>query len=471
MRYKNVFLVVSVLAILVSSVLAQDLVVGDSKMPPLKWGKQTLDYEMTNNTDYLKFIAIKIDIQFSGSYLHPHRNTTSFAYLVPQETSTISANYVVPGNFGKANIKVELYDVVDTLDLILPDQKFFEQPFVLTFRVPEGMQDYLGEKINLPPRVEQHPTFDSEFSRILLYLLNEGRSPQEIAVLANADTIMVNGLMKEFIDYGYVGLRDSVYRLGFPVIKTAEAEETRQLALAVADSLVARVEKNLPVYFDTLASLAQQGLMSADSNEFYDGGSLFYHKYPAIAAFFLWYDLGRDFITRSAPLLLYDNTDPCNAKIPFYMYAVQGGDVFNGSHFYAPFIGPYGYQFIFGDSVPDLDCTGWNRPQRPMNNWAQQLNYVEDVPEVFVVDTVIAKTAMKALAGDASGLLEYAYAELFKLADKHGHYKVQFGQRYWFWNLVATRTLEKLVEKGICQRRGAGIYRFDGLQAKTGIKK
>ncbi len=458
-----------VLLSLTASVAAQGIVVGDAEMPPLRWGEQELTYELTNNTEYLKFIAITVNVNFKGSYLNPSRSTTSFAYLIPEETSTIEALYNVPGNYGRAEIRVELYDVVDTMDVILQNQKFFEQPFLLTFRIPERMYDYLGEKINLPPRVESHPDFDNEFSRILLLMLNEGRSVDEIIAEAKADSAMVYALLKRYVIYGYLGVKDGQYKLGFPVIDEEEAEETRQLALSIADSLVNLVEKNLPAYWASLDSMVQAGAMSDDSNSFYDGGTMLYRKHPAISAFLLWYYMGRNFITRSAPLLLYDNTDPCNARMPYYMYAVQGGDVVNGSHFYAPFFGKTGYQILFGDSIPELDCTGWNKPQRRFNNWAQILKFKGPSPEIFVVDTSIVKAAMAALGEGHTSILQHAYSELFSLADKHGHYKVLFGHRYWFWNLIATRTQEKLIENGTVTRRGDGLFRFDGKQARTGV--
>ncbi|MDF1545701.1 MAG: hypothetical protein P1R58_11430, partial [bacterium] len=408
-------------------------------------------------------------VKFKGSYLNPSRTTTSFAYLVPEETSTIEASYYVPGNYGLAEIRVELFDVVDTMDIILPQQKFFEQPFVLSFRIPDEMHSYLDRKIGLPPRVENHPDFDNEFSRILLFMLNEGKSVETIIKEARADSAMAYGLLGKYVNYGYLKLNDGQYTLTFPVIGEEEAEETRQLALTIADSLVNLIERNLPAYWTSIDSLVQAGAMSDDSNSFYDGGTMLYRKHPAISAFLLWYTMGRNFITRSAPLLLYDNTDPCNAHLPYYMYAVQGGDVVNGSHFYAPFFGPTGYQIVFGDSIPDLDCTGWDKPQRRNNNWAPLLKYEGPSPEIFVVDTAIVKIAMAALGDGQNSILKHAYNELFAMADKHGHFKVLFGHRYWYWNLIATRTQEKLIEKGIVSRRGDGLFRFDGKQAKTGL--
>jgi hypothetical protein len=59
--------------------------------------------------------------------------------------------------------------------------------------------------------------------------------------------------------------------------------------------------------------------------------------------------------------------------------------------------------------------------------------------------------------------LEKTKKKLQELAESFGHEPVTKGYLYWFWDLVATRTLDKLVDKGIITRRGNGQYRFDGV--------
>ncbi|MDF1546125.1 MAG: hypothetical protein P1R58_13610, partial [bacterium] len=60
MTLRKLILAVLVMFSLAASLAAQGIVVGDAQMPPLKWGEQKLTYELTNNTEYLKFIAVTV---------------------------------------------------------------------------------------------------------------------------------------------------------------------------------------------------------------------------------------------------------------------------------------------------------------------------------------------------------------------------------------------------------------------------
>jgi hypothetical protein len=94
-------------------------------------------------------------------------------------------------------------------------------------------------------------------------------------------------------------------------------------------------------------------------------------------------------------------------------------------------------------------------------NWA----FGEDNKQQrMLFDSLVVKPAMNALSGGADDLLSKTYYELRDISSEFGHRRLGYGQRYWFWNLVATRTLANLVEAGVVQREGSGHYRLEGYR-------
>ncbi|MCK4302561.1 MAG: hypothetical protein KAW91_07290 [candidate division Zixibacteria bacterium] len=445
----------------------REVSVGDIDLP-LRWGEQKAVFEITNETEEAKFLTVETEVQFTGSYLSPNRRARSHFILLPSATQTVSPVINIPGNYGQAEINLSVYDVVDTLDVVLPDQKRFEQHFSVVFHAPEAVLGYVQEKINLPPRVAEHPYFDNEFSRAFLLMLSEGKSLEDIAALVKTDVPFVRTIFDRLVDYGYATESKGFPELLFPVIEVPEAEEAKQLAERTADSLVRIISNNLPAYWNVVDSLVAAGKMSGDKNKFLDGGAVLYRTFPTIAALSLWFDMGQRFITRSAPLLIYNGTDPCNARIPDYMYAVRGGDYFNGTNFYALFYTGSQYKILYGDSLPEIECEEdfilkRRRGRRPIWNMAKSVGQ-----ESFMIDTSVVRPALTALSNGADSLLSRTYFDLKDIAIRHGHLKVTFGARYWFWNVVASRTVVKLTAAGLIERRGSGQFQIQGLRPKKG---
>ena len=443
----------------------EDLTIGKIDLTGIHWGLQTFDLDVANTGDYLRFLVVETDVVIDGPYLTPHRKTRSNYYVLPGESKKVHPTILIPPTYGEAQIYVRVHDVVDTLDQILPSQTILEQPFKIRFEMPEGMVPYLQDRYELPPRVEDHPDFDNEFARLLFVFLDKGMSDGEIGKLANCDSMFVAKEAEKMVAEGYLIHVDNGYRYQptFPVIKLDEAEATKPLGDAIADSLVALYQRTMPRLGETIDSLTAAGAMSEDSSDFLNPGGILLHPYPTIAGLSLWYDLGRRFITREAPLTIYDGTDPCNAHIPFYMYMVQGGPNFVGTNFYDYQPGRRSVTIYYGDTLPQIACD-------PDFQWKQahHLNVIwshaqSDFPEVFSIDTGVVRYGLNALADGADSLLSYAYYSLKDVALAHGHKKVSFGHRYWFWNYVSTRALDMMRKKGMIHRRGNGQFRFESI--------
>jgi hypothetical protein len=441
-----------------------DITVGNVKTPSLRWGKQIVLIPLTNSTDYLKYVVIETKIIFQGAYLHPQRVDRINYVLKPTGTDTVRAPIDIPGSFGEANMTVTAYDVVDTLDVILPYQKFFEQPFSLHFHIPDALAPYLQEKITLPPMVESNPDFDNEFSRALIVLLSEGKSIPQIAEMAMADTSFVRSFIESMNMKAYVKQDTSGIKLQFPLINSKEAEEGRLLANKVSAELAAIIQKNLPELPKCRDSLIAAGKMTKDSNGFMEPGALLFRPYPVVAALLLWGELGERFITDTIPLEIFKGSDPCNAYTPSYIYAVQGGDIVNGSQFYHMTVVTRRRVIWYGDSIPQMSCPQplyYLQSLPPGAGW----NYSQEYrPEAFMFDSSVTNPAIRSLGRGSERLLQQLADDFGVLASKYRNGKSSPATRYWFWNMVATKTLKELVTAGAVTRLGNGQYKLEGMK-------
>ncbi|MEW5993805.1 MAG: hypothetical protein AB1744_05340 [Candidatus Zixiibacteriota bacterium] len=455
------------LVALASCICAQpqqpDIAVGDVDLSKLSWGKQVIEFQVTNNTAELKFLTVESELKSTDSYLAPKRKATSSHILLPNESKSISHTMYIPGVLGRMDVELRLYDVVDTLDILLPGQKFFEQPFMIKFRVPDALHLYLDERLDLPPMVNSHPAFDSELMRVLLLLIHEGRSVAEIADMTEADTAFIKQMLDMLIQRQYVTSTAGDHRLHFPMVDIPEAEEAVRLADELSTSLVSTIGLNLTAYDHLLDSLIAAKLVQPDTNVFMDGGGILHRPYPMLGGLLLWYYLGREFISDTLPLEIYAGSDPCNAGIGDYMYAVRGGSNFNGTHFFMLTLRYGNYQILFADQIPELDC-GADFASRARYNRPVSWGYKEPyIPESFMLDTTVVMPMLKMLANKTEALLSKTEKQLASIAARHGHSELTNGYRYWFWNIVATRTLNQMVEQGLVKRRGNGFFKMDGL--------
>jgi hypothetical protein len=454
-----------IIGITASPALARTMIVVDNiEVPPLEYGQQKGLVSVTNTTDALHFVTVIAEVQFTGPGLTPNRNTRNHFYLEPGVSRTIEPIVLVPANYGKAEVSLRVYDVIDTLDALSDRYKVTEESFQLDFPPPATVAEYMKTPINLPPRVEDHPYFDNDLSRLMLVMMNKGIMVEEIAEITGFRLTMVQELFGRLITKGHLVSSGDSLRVAVPIIGVEEAIRAGKLAYDLADSLTQRIAGNLDNCRRVLDSLVAAGAMSADPNLTFSRGAALHHLYPTISALLLWNDLGRQFITRSAPLLIYDNTDLCNALIPTYMYAVQAGPELNGNQFYALSMTAQAYSVTYSDRPPTIICPDdfILRAQRNMKiNWA----FGEDNKQQrMLFDSLVVKPAMNALSGGADDLLSKTYYELRDISSEFGHRRLGYGQRYWFWNLVATRTLANLVEAGVVQREGSGHYRLEGYR-------
>lgn len=444
---------------------SSDITIGEVDLSALKWGTQTATVTLTNNTDIIKYIICDIDFTFTESYVNANRKVRSNHFIYPGQTKTIKPDFYVPGNFGKAEITLNLFDVLDTLDAVMDYQKFYTQPFFINFRVPEEVYNYTQEKLTLPPRVDMHPYYANEFSRTFFVMLAEGKKVADIAKMLDCEESFIHEAALFSLRQRFIKKVGEEYELNFPVIRLKEAEETRKVVETTSDALYEQIKENLPTYQTTLDSIIAAKGIPNDSVDFMSSASLLFQPYPVTSGLLLWYDLGRKFITRSAPLYIYNGTDICNADIYQYMYLVEGGDLFNGTHFYYQRLkSTNDLDIIFSEKKPPLKCDDdFLKPTFNPQKTVLFKDVYPDFPEFYIIDTAKVRPFLDHLDKGCDAILAEAYNSLKDIALKNGHDKVSFGHRYWFWNQVATETLHKLKDNNVIKERGNSYFRYDNI--------
>lgn len=460
MRHLFLFLGFLLAGVTTAPAQSPDLVVGTIETPNLRWGVQRVTFEIENKSDDVKFVVIETEIKFKGEYLNPVRIAHSYYPLEPQFSRTIKPAVEIPGNYGAATLRIAIYDVVDTLDDLSSAHKVYEQPFFLQFHVAPEVAKYWSERITLPPMVNNSPDFDNEFSHVLPVMLNDGKSPAQVATLCECDTSYVWAVIDRLASHGYFYRNQDTIRVLFPVVETKEAEELKKLADKVSTDLAALLTTNLKGYRGTLDSLVSAKALDPDTNNFLNTGSVLYHDYPMISAMALWYDLGQKFVTGTSPMTVFYGTDPCHARIPPYMYAVQGGDFFNGTHYFDLDIGAQKVQITYGDRFPLLTCPENLSTDTRLAEITDYTFKDNDRFEIFLWDSTTMHPALRTLTKGAVPIITDARDKLLQTATTYGQEKYLRGLRYWLWNLAATQTLNKLSKSGQVSRRGNGQYRF-----------
>ncbi len=442
-----------------------DIHVGEVDLSGLGWGNQTVNIDIENKTQNVKFIVARTHLLFEGLYANPEFTTKKVYILEPEQKLMIAPEIFIPGNYGTANIEFKLYDVVDTLDELMPWTKFFEQPFIVKFHPTDEILPYLQEKVTFPPRVDVHPLFNNEFIRILITLLAEGKNLEEIAKMNKCKVSFVEEQVHLLIKKKYVEVDGDSYKTTFPYITRKEAEDGKRIADIASDKLADLIAKNIKSYPSVLESMIQAKMIPNDKHDFLSGATLLFNPTPVVSVLALWFEMGKNFISRSAPLLIYNGTDVCNAEILQYMYMVDGGPFVNGSQFFGLFYGEDSYSLMFSEGPLQINCKeDFNLYKvKRTGVW----NYdVKNLPEFFIIDTADARPLINMLTIGSKVILEDAYNALKKNSYKHGQDNVYIGHRYWMWNLIATLTLEKLYANGTLEKsdKEEVFYRFDKVK-------
>ena len=463
MRIRMIVGALGLVLMFVGAICAQPTIqVGDVPWPNLVWGLRTVSFDMTNTGDWVKFATVTTDIgRFEGSYTNSHRATKAHFILPPDETIKCELPVNIPGNYGLCTLWVKVYEVVDTLDDPSLGELVMEQPFRMNFTVPEPMIRYRQEMMSIPPGLDRSPSFDSEMYRLMFLFLQEGKSLNDIAHITNAKPDFVAFAAEQLKTGAYLS-QDSagVYHSKIPVISTKEAEEVRQLVNSTSDKLVALIQENMPLFDKAVDSMIAVGAVTPEGKgTFLEGSSLLFRPYPFITSLFLWNSLGDVFVTGGHGLHIFDPSTLCNPFVGQYTYVVHGGKYFNGTHYFDAQVTPNEYLYYFATEPPAVWC-GENLDGKKRLYKGTDWNFENDVPaEALLYDSLVINPAIAAMSNNVPKLITETLEELNTIHAKYGE-AMTTGVRYWFWNLTATVTTEKLVKAGVIEPERTQLYQI-----------
>lgn len=466
-------IIVSVLVILLCSTLnAQEnsdiqIIVPKIDAGKLRWGSYNFPVTIINTGEYLKYVSVVCDVKCQGVQLYPERKVVRNYAVYPGDTIKAEATMMIPGNYGDINYELKFYEVVDTLDQLLESQVFQKQAGAIKVPLAKGIAALVQTPMTLPPLVGRHIDFDNDFSRVLPFLVSDGKSLTQIAELTGCDTTFVSTELQYLISRGYYQREGERLLTSVAAIKADEATEEKKLANTLAEQVAAKLAENFAAYYrPVIDSLVKAGSLTGDSNSFFDGGAILYKPYPLMTTFSIWYDLGSTFILDNAPLYILDGSDFCNAYEPTFMYVAAGSPENNGHELFAFMRNYRSYQIFYSDTIPKIICPeGFMfNPQMGMNvTWEYEQPYY---PEGFMVDTAAVRTALNHLRIGIDPILKNALDKLTSLGKKYNQPFLLTGHRYWFWNNVATSVRDILVSKGVITPPRKPQFRFDGLAPK-----
>ena len=429
----------------------------------LGWGRHYVPLEVINTEEYIQYVTVVTLVHCKGKRFSPERKLVRNYPLYGNDTVSMQALFLVPGNYGKLKYELLLYHVIDTLDELLDYQIFYRDTGSYSIMPPTGIKPYLQKNVTLPPMVGRHLDLDFDFARVMPFLVSENKSAGEIAELAGCDTSFVIDHLEYMSSRGYYQKEGNGFRSGITTISESEAAESNNLAVEIAEKITNKLSTNIDSYWKVLDTLVAAGKIVNDSNAFMDGGSVLYRPYPVITALSLWFDMGKSFITGPAPFNLFNGTDFCNAHIPFYMYMIEGVERVSGNCFYAMTTSGSSYQIFYGDTIPQITCP-LGFIFAPMAGIEVQWEYEKEYfPESFMVDSSMVRPMLNHLRTGIDPIMAEAFGKLTMISQSYDKSFLLFGHRWWFWNLVATRVIENLNESGKLTRRGNGQYRFDGF--------
>lgn len=445
--------------------LAQDL---QFKMPnisagKLGWGRHTFPVKIINNSGYLKFAAVFTSVSCLSEHVSPERKVTRFYSVFPEDSVLAEGVLHIPGNYGEIVYEIKLYEVVDTLDMLLESQVVDRQSGELSFPVPSGIAAMANTNVTLPPLVGQHVDFDNNFSLLLPFLIKQSKSVLEIAKMTGCDTSFVIDQLNYMTVRGYFQKTANYFKSNIAAISEKEAAKGKDLAFKVAESIAKKLADNYAGYRSEIDKLVKAEMLTKDSNSFMDGGAILYKPYPVVTCLLLWYDLGGKFISGDKPFYLLDGTDFCNAYIPSYMYMVAGSSENNGHQHFAFIRNFRSYQLFYGDTIPKIICPeGFMfSPEVGMRvDWQYERSYY---PEGFMADTNQVRPMLNFLGQGILPLLKEASVKLSSIESGSNREDQLAGYRYWFWNLVSTRVVEILTADGTLAKHGNGQFRIDGM--------
>ncbi len=459
MNAKFITLVMALMMLMAASAVSADFTVGKVSLSSKSWGNQTATFKIENTGAIYKTVVALSDVTFSGGLLNPRRVERKIILIAPEESAEVELPVTIPGEFGNCNVRVRLFDVVDTLDQLLPTQQFYDDTTTFTFEMSPELKKIISEYIHVPAFVENNDHFDNSFIRVLLYLIYLGKSSGDIAELCNADPTFVEYSIAFLEGEGYLKITGGGLTPTFTVINTELAQKARPAIDKAIEDLYQLLLINVPRYENNVRALVAEGILTSNPEDLIDPGSVLHHKYPVVLGLFLWHTLGNKYINDGEPFDIFEDSDPCNAMMGDYMYLVNAGEKDFGRGFYYAVDGAK-QRFYCGIRPMPIQCDPKYRdfakkerkPAWSFDRSHSAVFYTYTDMKVQIPVSMLNKGTESIISK-----LQYDVDKVFNTDNQGAYIK---GARYWCWNLVVQELVEKLEAKKIIEQEGEGTFSF-----------
>ncbi len=444
---------ITVLILIIFSVInvsadeTNELKVNKVELSSTDWGQQKATIEIINNAEYFKFVAARIEVIFPDARVEARRESKKTAFIQSSDTLNLEIPFVIPGNLGKGIVNIDVYDVVDTLDQLYESLKFYSQVIKFKKEIPVNIDKLIEPGIQLPGFVDQTQLFDNHITRILMLLLYRGKSLEEISKLCGVNVDFTLSLARRLKENKLLRNDNGTFRPAIRVIDNQDYDKLNPSINRTVDGLYDLIVSRLPEYEQKLEQMVKEHKLTGDKNNIFDGGSILYHRFPAILGLFLYDYLGGIFINEGKEYGPYKDASPCNGMLEQYIYLVSGSSERVGNGFYFNAKGPSMRGIYFGDRVVKLNCQ-----KRGM------VFEEKDVPVYYRYDKRITDEPMVVLTEGTAPLLKNLKDDIHKTFEKDGEYAYYKGAYLWSWFLVVDRLNKKLIKNNILIPEGSGMY-------------
>jgi len=218
----------------VAGAQSPDITIGDMTIDRLQWGERILKIPVENHRDDSARLSIYIQTVYPHHYLSglDRLDVDTFPVVPPNASLELFPSFEIPGSFGRAAIRAQVFWRYDNGPTVGPDSTF--QVFTNVFEPKGEAGQYAGKRHSVGPAysVMDHFQLNFEYPTILLYFLARDKSLTEISTLFKAEmeysTLTVDRLRQEGFfprenDSLSPGLLAVSEREGYPLRDKAQA--------------------------------------------------------------------------------------------------------------------------------------------------------------------------------------------------------------------------------------------------------
>jgi len=451
------------LSLIAAGANASDLEVSDISLSAPKWGNQTVYFKLSNTGEDYKFVTAMAAVHYtSGKYISSRFSKKSYQ-IEPLSAAKTALPVIIPAGYGGAVVEITLYDVIDTLDQVFESQKFFQKSLPLEFKIPEILIKEVGDEISIPKFVKDNEFFDNYFARAMMYLIGRGKSVKEIAEICGTDSAFVRSTLTNYQTEGYVKAEGTEYKLNFMTVAPEDIKKIAPYIEETVSELFEVVSGNLPAYDSCLSAMIADGRLSADKNDALDMGTVLYHKYPVVMGLFLWDLLGREFVNGGKPFNIFENSDPCMARMGDMMYMATNSGDFVGDTYYYHIYMPKEEMFYCGMGEHNFKCPQ-NYQDKSRRKQREDWGFDGSRPDlIFIFNADKVREPLSLLLDGTPVLADKLSERMDDIFAGEEYDQFKRGAKYWCWDIVVTKLMRQLEAEKLIKMEDNGIYRFQKI--------